>query len=75
MGEVLNTHRDTLMLALDVANREVEAWERQKFEREQEQARMKQEHQRQVGEAAERLKFQLTALTGSVPERENLPRA
>lgn len=57
LGEVLNTHRGTLILALDVANREVEAWERQKFEREQEQARMKQEHQRQVGEAAERLKF------------------
>jgi hypothetical protein len=57
VGEVLDTHRDTLVLALDVANREVEVWERQKFEREQEQLRQKQEHERQVREAAEQIKF------------------
>jgi hypothetical protein len=57
MGEVLDTHRDTLVLALGVANREVEAWERQKFERGQEQLRQKQEHERQVRDAAERIKF------------------
>ena len=57
MGEVLDTHRDTLVLAVDVANREVEVWERQKFEREQEQLRQKQEHERQVRDAAEQIKF------------------
>ena len=57
MGEVLDTHRDTLVLALGVANREVEVWERQKFEREQEQLRQKQEHERQVRDAAEQIKF------------------
>ncbi|MND05367.1 hypothetical protein D3C83_261090 [compost metagenome] len=57
MGEVLDTHRDTLVLALDVANREVEEWERQKFEREQEQLRQKQEHERRVRDAAEQIKF------------------
>ena len=57
MGEVLNTHRDTLVLAVDVANREVEVWERQKFEREQEQLRQKQEHERLVRDAAEQIKF------------------
>ena len=57
MGEVLDTHRDTLVLALGVANREAEGWERQKFEREQEQLRQKQEHERQVRDAAERIKF------------------
>ncbi len=57
MGEVLDTHRNTLVLALGVANREVQAWERQKFEREQEQLRQRQEHERQVREAAKRIKF------------------
>jgi preprotein translocase subunit YajC len=57
MGEVLSTHRDTLVLALGVANREVEAWEREKFEREQEQERRNQEHERQVREAADKIKF------------------
>jgi hypothetical protein len=57
MGEVLDTHRATLVLALAVANREVEAWERQKFEREQEQLRQKHEHERQVRDAAEQIKF------------------
>jgi hypothetical protein len=57
MGEVLDTHRDTLVLALDVANREVEVWERQKFEREQEQLRQTQEHERQVRDAADQIKF------------------
>jgi len=57
MGEVLDTHRDTLVLALGVANREVEVWERQKFEREWEQLRQTQEHERQVRDAAGRIKF------------------
>src|SRR5688572_5214581 len=57
MGEVLDTHRDTLVLAVDVANRELEARERQKFEREQEQLRQKQKHERQVRDAAEQIKF------------------
>ena len=57
MGEVLDTHRDTLVLALGVANREVEVWERQKFEREQEQLRQKQERERQMRDAAEQIKF------------------
>jgi TIR domain len=57
MGEVLNTHRHTLLLALGVANREVESRDRQKFEREQEQARIKQEHETQVRETAEGIKF------------------
>lgn len=56
VGEVLETHRETLLLALGVANREVEVWERQKFEREQEQLRQKQEHKRQVRDAAEQIK-------------------
>jgi hypothetical protein len=57
MGEVLDAHRDTLVLALAVANREVEVWERQKFEREQEELRQKHEHERQVRGAAEQIKF------------------
>jgi hypothetical protein len=57
MGEVLDTHRDTLVLALAVANREVEVCEQQKFEREQDQLTQKHEHEREVRDAAERIRF------------------
>ena len=56
MGEVLDTHRDTLVLALGVANRE-EVWERQQSEREQEQLTQEQEHEPQVRDVAEQIKF------------------
>jgi hypothetical protein len=55
--EVRDTHRQTLMLALDATNRIIEDYERRKFAKEREQRRVKEEHERRVREGANRIKF------------------
>jgi hypothetical protein len=55
--EVENTHRHTLLLAMDVANRQMAEVEAEMSKQEDENQRLQDEHSRKLREAAERLKF------------------
>jgi hypothetical protein len=55
--EVEITHRDTLVRALNEANRKLSEVEAQMFEQEQQKYRERQDHERKLRETAERLNF------------------
>lgn len=55
--EVENTHRRTLLLALDVANRQMADVEAEMSKQEDKKQRVQDEHNRKLRESAERLKF------------------
>jgi len=55
--EVEKTHRKTLLLVLEATNRAVAEYEKAVFEHRRKQESERQEHQRNVSDAADRIKF------------------